>query len=205
MVNNYDPFPDIYYDEKESRLFQGDIIVGISIDLSNIEDSSTIAGLMILNNTCDLHQDRIDHILLSPIRPLAHLVQEWFARGDKKDDIVTNTNRIVRNMAANSYFLPPTDRFSGNSPNYVDFAIMFPFPYNSTLEKELLKCRVASIQSPCREKLGHILGNYFSRIGLPPQLDIKREILKSWKSKFLEENLSASKQSTGTISESQEG
>lgn len=174
--------PNIYRTSDEPFLLQGDIIVNPELKLSELEDSTDVSGLAVLNASCDLVQGKVDTIILSPVRLLERLAQEWRDRGDKSEQVRSSVERLMRNNAANSFFLPPTERFGGNQPHYIDLQVLLSFPFDEDFAKEAIQHRVASLLSPSRERLGQTLGQFFARVGLPSDQEVSEGQSRTWAS-----------------------
>ncbi len=177
-------FSDIYCDEKPDILFQGDIITDIpSRKKLNEED---ISGFMLVNNTCDMYQskDYLDSFLLIPVRSMEFYVLERKKNKAAKDKTKNIIFDITRYKTLSKFFLPPTQRFGSKKPHYADFSIMSPIPINK--KKMLLSNRKASLKIPVREKLGHMLGVFFSRVSIPEEHETKHSYLKGWKDEYVD-------------------
>jgi hypothetical protein len=176
------PFEDIYQPPDEDFLFQGDIFRRKLIGL-DIKNPTTIRGYILLNASCDLVRDgKVDFFSLAPIRPLRYYVE----KNKENSNLANNLDNICKYNTQKAFFLPPTELFGGNKPHYAELGYIIPIPIGNKYKKtceNMKKFREIAIRSPWSEKLGEMVGNYFSRVGVP---EIKnKKTYTPWKKELM--------------------
>jgi len=177
-------FCDIYQKPESdflNRPCQGDIFKRDAINL-DIKDISSIFGWIIINSTCDLVRPRLDYFFFAPIRPLRYFIEKSSYSKNKKKEYLS---KILNYEMLRTFFLPSSSKINSDEPLFCQLGYIFSIPigddYDETC-KSLLKYRIISLKPPWREKLGQIVGNNFSRIGVPePRLNYK-----NWIKEFIE-------------------
>lgn len=181
-----------WYEEKylSDDITQGDIIINCTIPIPNIsiydamingkdivEDSIEIrlGDFIILSQACDIENDKIDTIVLSPVWTLEELM---------KTDVRYKSSKAREELR------------QGNQPSYhllhnyksdnleMKFSVV-DFHQIYTLPKEYLKKTARNITyrirllPPYREHLSQAFARYFMRVGLPS--DIPKDDIKNMK------------------------
>ena len=146
---------------------QGDIFRKEMLKLDVINPES-ISGWMIINTTCDFAAKKLDFFCFVPIRPLVYYLEKNIDL--KKGELKQNLDTIIRNNTFKTFFLPATPLFDEQNDHYCELQYIFSVGVGINFEKtceKMLSFRITSLKSPWREKLGHLLDNNFSRVGIP--------------------------------------
>lgn len=166
-------------------LCQGDIILKFSLDLlQTFEPIEYYKGILILSFTCDLKNDKLQFINYCPIYSLNHRIIEFYEdlKNDKKvkkeirkkenegqnpHDFISGKvkgllSSICNYKKRNIFFLKKDSIFKEECYANLEQIYSIPIKY----EKEIKKCRVASLINPWIEKLGYMLGFCFNRVAI---------------------------------------
>lgn len=177
-------WPVVYTAPEVGVILQGDIIADPELLADELGSGAASLGYVILTSSCDLVQEKADKVVISPVRPLKNLIADW--RANQVSDIAGQLKQIMKHNYPNIFMLPPSTFFGAGDPHYIELAFLVALPLTNELRTRLMDRRVASMVSPYREKLGYALGQYFSRVGLPPSQELTKEDVR-----FFAANLAA--------------
>lgn len=160
--------------EKSEELLQGDIYLDcpIFVPSGEIKDDQ-IQGeqieyeVIILSQSCDLENDNVDIVLVSPIYPLEELqkVNVFYrsSEGRKALEQGNTPGYHVLNICTETDF---------NRPHYfVDFRNVFGV--HKSVLKEMCKTQEKRLRilPPYREHLAQAFARFFMRVGLPVEIE----------------------------------
>jgi len=166
------------------RLEQGDIIEKCSFLIPGMEHYKAIlenveagpidikeANAIILSQSCDIANDKIDSIILCPIFPLAELTVDGKIFQSSKE------REVLRRGNSPAYHLLNKFKIGELSEDFyvVNFRTIYSAPkkFIEAIVKDNLRKRLLP---PYREHLSQSFARYFMRVGLPadiPENDIK--------------------------------
>jgi len=173
--------------ESEKDLEQGDIIEHCNVIVPNeehyiavqkgVENSSPVDIIeingIVLSQSCDIKNEKIDSIIVCPIWPLKELV--------KKDEFfrAKKARESLRQGLCPQYHLLNKLSTGDLSEDYyfVDFHHIYSVPksFISGLIKGVVRLRLLP---PYREHLSQSFARYFMRVGLPT--DISKDEIKNY-------------------------
>ena len=182
-------FPWYEIIRSSDNVTQGDIIPNCHIPFPKIDVYHSIisgeevpgavrvetADVIVLSQACDIENDKINSIVLSPVWPLTDLMK---INGHYNS---SNGKESLRQGKEPAYHL--LNEYFENEIEFpyhvVEFHRIFSLP--KAYLKELVKGIETRLrlQPPYREHLSQAFARYFMRVGLP--IDIDREKLKSLK------------------------
>lgn len=170
--------------EASSLLQQGDIIVGCNILIPGkecylgtlsendieIDMSFSTIDVIILSQSCDLSNEKIDSIILCPIIPLRKLIEE------DQNFKSSKYREQLRQGNVPSFHLLEKIRFGENLDE--EFYVV-NFKHIYSVPKDYLKALLGSrekekrlrLKSPYVEHLSQSFARYFMRVGLPSSID----------------------------------
>ena len=157
-----DPEPEFQKIPCQGDIFQKEII---RVDFVNTE---TIAGWMIINTACDLAQKKLDFFCFVPIRRLRYYTEKNKDLGKKK--LRANLSNIIKYITNKTFFLPATSKFNKDNDHYCELQYIFSVEVRGNFAQkceEMIPFRITALKPPWREKLGNLVGNNFSRVGIP--------------------------------------
>lgn len=131
-----------------------------------------VSGI-IVTQSCDLKQSKVDTVLLCPFSTLERFHEKTGLAWKKVKEEAANINKGKKPR----YFL--LDRYSNadgtEQEDYkiVDFQNVFTVPVEVALEVVNRRANRLRLLSPYKEKLAYAYANYFSRIGLPEDINEK--------------------------------
>jgi len=177
-----------WYDEiSNSSIEQGDIIENCNILMPNEQhyqaildskeneeplDVKEINGI-ILSQSCDIQNEKIDSIILCPIWPLKEFAKkdDWHKSSKAREDL--------RQGKFPEYHL--LQKFKGKClPEdfyFVDFHHIYSVP-KKFIESVIKDKHRKRLLPPYREHLSQSFARYFMRVGLP--IDIPKEEIKNY-------------------------
>jgi hypothetical protein len=174
--------------EPETELEQGDILEQCHIILPKdthynaiIEqhktedpmDIITIIGI-ILSQTCDIINDKIDSIIVCPIWSLKKLIEinPYYRSRNAREDL--------RQGKTPSYHLLNKIELNDETEDFyfVDFHHIYSLPKNFVIS-HVKKLKRKRLLPPYREHLSQSFARYFMRVGLPT--DISSDEIKNYK------------------------
>ncbi len=158
----------------EAGLNQGDFIFSCPIlePLHDINKDETIANLsqydvIIMSQTCDILQNKLDIVLVCPFWSLAELESKnaWFRSGKNKE-------KLRRGEQPNYHLLNNSEVVEFKLDYLVvNFRSVFGVPY-SYLDNYVQRTpKRLRLNSPYKEHLSQSFARFFMRVGLP--VDIK--------------------------------
>jgi len=174
---------------KSSEIAQGDIISNCPIPIINsyiyqaIINSYEVseepidikqADIIILSQSCDILNDKIDSLIVSPVWELSKLIEsnEYFKSSKARESL--------RQGKEPSYHL--LNKYSSLNINFdysvVDFHRIYSLPknyINSIIDNRDYRLRLLP---PYREHLSQAFARYFMRVGLP--IDIEKNIIRNY-------------------------
>lgn len=167
---------------KETNILQGDLVPNCPIlippSIINVGDEPEIEikliDSIILSQSCDLVNGKIEIVLVCPYYPLKHFIEQLSE--DQKSS--KGTRKAIDNLRRG--FLPGyhlLNKFSEvellNDYQVVDFKNVYGIQFH-TLEKIIqdFKERIRLL-SPYREHLSQAFARYFMRVGLPQDISVE--------------------------------
>lgn len=173
--------------EADSNLEQGDILINCKVlipetehyqsILKNIDSEKPINFIQItgivLSQSCDIQNNKIDSIIICPIWPLSALIgqDDYFKSTKGREDL--------RQGKIPSYHLLNKLKIENNEEDFyfVDFRHIYSIPKSFILDL-LRNQKRKRLLPPYREHLSQAFARYFMRVGLPT--DISVEELKKY-------------------------
>ena len=172
MSNNIVDYPWYTIVDNKDELLQGDIvnscpIVNPTIDLEdgtveNINTNVNVYDVVIMSQSCDLVNKKIDLVLVCPIYNLADVEESDSSLKNKK------IKEQIRQGNVPGYHLLNKSKDVGlDDYLLVDFRNIYGVPFNFI--KELVKKREKRLRllPPYREHLSQSFARFFMRVGLP--------------------------------------
>lgn len=125
--------------------------------------------LVVLSQSCDLVNDKIDEVLLAAVQDYALLVANDGATNPLIKSSRWRKAAVEGDLPAMS-LLPPTDGDVGLGWSLVDFHHLFTLPKRFVSEFADSAGTRIRIVPPYREHLAQAFARYFMRVGLPSPL-----------------------------------
>lgn len=153
-------------------LEQGDFLFGcklikpIRLNGSEMIVDSVEYDVIILTQSCDLLNKKVDLVSVSPIWPMSLLEQEnpWYKASDAKE--------ALRRGYQPSYHLLNQCDLENFRLDYmiVDFRQIFAVPFTQIINSFLNVRNRLRLLSPYKEHLSQAFARYFMRVGLPTDI-----------------------------------
>jgi hypothetical protein len=199
-----------------AMLQQGDILehilrlippkdIQIDVDKSaKIQIGIEYCNVIILTQTCDLHDKDVDLILVAPLynfdEYIENLIKKRSDEGKnpiKKSDFEiwkkNKLSELIKNPPERYYFLPGC-RFPGfiNDDIIIDFGGAFGLDYEYVNNVAKGQGFRITLKSEFKYNFSHRLGNHFSRIDVPDEIpgkeiDIPDILMKKMEKEFLKD------------------
>lgn len=163
---------------KGNSLLQGDYLTDCFIPVLNPEPDSSeeavhtvgvnTADLIIITQSCDLAQKKVNFVALCPIHSIEEFSNVHGYQKAKKEE-------IRRGKAEGLHLLPAFDdpKNNGNAM-VVDFRQIYSLPI-AVVEKHAEKMETHwRLKSPHLEHFSQSFARFFMRVGLPEELEIPR-------------------------------
>jgi hypothetical protein len=127
----------------------------------------SIADVVIINQSCDLGNGKMDYVLMSPRWSYQDYIRAnpAFQKADKLDQI--RQGKIYRYFMLNKCDFPG----SAYEAQIVDLGVVFSVPYDVVRQMAKLHGKRVRLCSPYKEKLAQAFGYYYMRIGLPVDIE----------------------------------
>ncbi len=163
----------------ETTLAQGDVLLSCPIPVietytfplpENLDVLVDVHHVIVLSQSCDLENDKVDEVLLGAVLEYDRLVA---LEGDDNPSVKGKNFRkaAVRGDLAAYSLLPEASGPPSMAWALVDFHHLFTLP-KSYLEEFCAKCGVRlRLVPPYREHLAQAFARYVMRVGLPTALD----------------------------------
>lgn len=161
------PIPFFGSSVYEAILKEGDITdVDEPIDVK-------VSDVIILSQACDILNEKIDSIIVSPVWPLLELIDvETYYKSSK-------ARESLRQGKEPAYHLINESRFPSYSIPFsiVEFHRIYSLPKTYLLAIIIKQENRIRLLPPYREHLSQAFARYFMRVGLP--IDIDSELIKN--------------------------
>jgi len=154
---------------RDDDLMQGDFIrdCPVVIPPSEISDEIEVKimnyNVVVMSQSCDLVQRKLDLVLVCPIWPLSEF--------EKRSDFFKSREgkEALRRGNVPGYHLLNKCEIEGFKTDYlvVDFRSVYSVPFNFLLELAQKKGRRIRLLPPYREHLSQAFARFFMRVGLP--------------------------------------
>jgi hypothetical protein len=163
---------------RDHSLEQGDIFPGFGIIVPSLteqdakaqteEDSLLVDvvefNVIVLSQSCDLENDKIENVIVCPIFELAELTGR-FPGYNKKN--------LKRGHYPGVYILPPCEIARHvQLARIVSFRQAWTTPFSQVRKAALTTDDRVRLQPPYREHLAQAFGRFVMRIGLPREFDL---------------------------------
>ncbi len=156
--------------EGNENLMQGDfidecpvIIPTLEISTEDVETDVIDYNVIVMSQSCDLVQRKVDLVLVCPIWPLDDFGQKssYYKGKDGKESL--------RRGNAVGYHLMNKCTIDGFKTDYlvVDFRNVYGVPFEFLLDFINKRDRRLRLLSPYREHLSQAFARFFMRVGLP--------------------------------------
>jgi hypothetical protein len=159
--------------EPEDDLLQGDLITecpviipqGQLIDVTEVDAIVRQYNVVVMSQSCDLEQGKIDLVLVCPYWGLTQFVET------EKDDFLRSRKgkEALRRGHLPGYHLLNKCEVEGFGTDYlvVDFRNVFSVPFDSLVDLNKARGQRLRLMPPYREHLSQAFARYFMRVGLP--------------------------------------
>ena len=153
----------------EDGLLQGNFIKDcpVVIPPSEISDDVEVSiknyNVVIMSQSCDLAQRKLDLVLICPIWPLNEFEEKSdFFKSRKGKEALRQGNAL-------GYHLLNKCELSGFETEYlvVDFRSVYSVPFNFLVEFAKKNGQMLRLLPPYREHLSQAFARFFMRVGLP--------------------------------------
>ena len=161
------PWYDII--DRNEDLLQGDFIKECPVVIPPSEISGEVEvriinyNVVVISQSCDLVQRKIDLVLVCPVWPLSEFENrsEFFKTKKGKE--------ALRQGNVPGYHLLNKCETNGFKTGYlvVDFRSVYSVPFDSILELARKRGRRLRLLPPYREHLSQAFARFFMRVGLP--------------------------------------
>lgn len=154
----------------EESILQGDHINSCPIVISPAAIESTKVSadvieydIVIMSQSCDLLQKKIDLVLVCPVWPLSEFQNRFTFFKQKKG------KELLRQGHLPGYHLLNKCEINGFETDFqvVDFRSVYSVPYNFIVDLARKKERRIRLLPPYREHLSQAFARFFMRVGLP--------------------------------------
>lgn len=170
------PYPWFDVAEADESLLQGDFVDSCPIVLPprTIVENTTVRAevalydVIIMSQSCDLTQKKLDLVLVCPIWPLSKISEEdrsGFLKGSKGKE-------ALRRGDMAGYHLLNSCQIDGFEKEFlvVDFRSVYSVPFNFLIEFVASRGRRLRLLPPYREHLSQAFARFFMRVGLPADI-----------------------------------
>ena len=125
--------------------------------------------LVVLSQSCDLENDKVDEVLLAAVHPYKTLVTQEGERNPTVNS--TKWRKAVARGSEPAYsLLPPHDEAPVFDWSLVDFHHLFTLPKTFLVDVTSLAPVRLRLVPPYREHLAQAFARYVMRVGLPDSL-----------------------------------
>jgi hypothetical protein len=171
-----------YKNIQEVELQQGDFILDCPIvvppktlkqgDISDIEIK--LMDIVILTQSCDLVQNKIEIVLVCPYYPLQYYISQMPASvtsGKGKQKCIDD----LRKGNVNGYHLLNKNADLSDPADYlvVDFKNVYGIQFTALLDIVTERNKRTRLLPPYREHLSQAFARYFMRVGLPQDIKVE--------------------------------
>ena len=161
---------------KEEYIQQGDIFLAdLKYEIKSEDGFSKINNNLwiVTSNSCDIKQNKLKYISISPIVPLyfvtESVAQDKKKKGLKNNDIKDDIKKLIGNLIKYNnkkfFYLPKNKSFYLEQESVVMLEIILTFRIDE-VENIIKEKRLCSLSSPDRENLGWAIGNLYNRVAV---------------------------------------
>ncbi len=161
-------------------LMQGDILLGCGVlrprqaegasGPTDIEAYIDVVDVIIVTQSCDLEQGKVDNVLLAKVDSYDSIVAQS-VREQRNDHIGKAGKKFRENCIRNNFpNYSLLKAFAGTPPlpwSLVDFRALYILPKGIAAEHALKVGDRLRLRSPYREHLSQAFARYIMRVGLP--------------------------------------
>ena len=176
MISDLKNYPKIFFEQKEidkSQILHGDILIKIDEFYLNCDLSEEALGVIVISNTCDIINDKINYLLVSPIYPMKTLIDKILKElnnpplpiklKNKRNTLIDKMGSIINYKHKTAFFIPQNHVFK----KFSAFASLEEIYFIKMDDiEEIKKYKKLSLMSPYIESLAYKTGNLFNRISL---------------------------------------
>lgn len=164
-----------------NNIEQGDLIIDcpIIIPPSKIEEGDEpeieirLINSMILSQSCDLVNNKIDIVLVCPYYPLKTFIENTPEEQQSKKAIKKNIDNLRKGHLPGYHLLNIDNEFNIDDYLVVDFRNVYGIEINNLKDiAEKLNKRIRLLP-PYREHLSQAFARYFMRVGLPQDIIVE--------------------------------
>lgn len=158
----------------EHSLLQGDLLLGFQIsefDRAASEVALSPADVVVLTQSCDLANGKIENILVAFVQPYAELSRETHAL--RSSDIRA---QLAQGLHPSLFLVPPHDPSPRLGWSIVDFHQLLTIPRSELDSYVAQSGDRLRLETPYREYMAQAFARHMMRIGLP--VDEMREFHK---------------------------
>ena len=154
-------------------LEQGDILrrcdvpIVSSVDDDEVEYDLVAMDVVVMTQSCDLANDKVDHVLLARAAAWADVVAEERQRGNGAAASSTFRQSLVRGDAVNLSLLHERPEAPEFPWSVVDFRRLVSIPKSLAVLWAAQQGPRLRLVPPYRENLAQAFARYFMRVGLP--------------------------------------
>jgi len=158
--------------EADELLLQGDFISECPIVVPPLEVQNSISvrivnyDVVIMSQSCDLMQKKLDLVLVSPIWPISEF--------EKRSDFYKSrkAKEGLRQGYFPGYHLLNKCEIKGFETDFlvVDFRSVYSIPFDSLTELAMKRGKRLRLLPPYREHLSQAFARFFMRVGLPVEI-----------------------------------
>lgn len=164
---------------EEDRLVQGDILKDCPVfsvaeelswplpDNSELPIKVEVRDLIVLSQSCDLENDKVDEVLLAPVNAWNRVVEEELLRGNQVVKSRKFREKLVEGNVPGFSLLHKRDGIPSLPWSVVDFHQLFTLPKAFLTQQAESAGPRLRLNSPYREHLAQAFARFFMRIGLP--------------------------------------
>jgi len=164
-----------------NNIEQGDLIVDcpIIIPPSKIEEGDEpeieikLVNSIILSQSCDLINNKIDIVLVCPYYPLKVFIENTPEEQQSKKAIKKNIENLTKGHLAGYHLLNKYNDLKINDYIVVDFRNVYGIEINNLKDIAEKQERRIRLLPPYREHLSQAFARYFMRVGLPQDIIIE--------------------------------
>lgn len=152
-------------------LEQGDILddcpvflldeAGLLADPSNVQASCLLSRVVVITQSCDLAQAKVDRAVVAPI----HVADDLVSRGLLKAQVIRD--QIRRGVVFGWYYLPRADAPIDLPESLIELRDLHTLPLTVLNALVASGKRVARLATPFREHMAQHFAVTYMRIGLP--------------------------------------
>lgn len=138
-------------------------------DVIKEEDGTQTRYMVLITPSCDIVQDKVEHILFANCIPLSETKEytDWKKNpDDPKDRYINRLRSLLTNSKERFFFLPSVFNIPDLIVDYQKVTTFEPQEFNRLIKEKTFTC-IASLDSPYCEALLARFSRYFGRLGTP--------------------------------------